>query len=63
MCVNCGDFVTMCGQDECHNPNGGLYAKFRKFYVGDTYCRHLQLELGHEKATWEDYEILNKDEE
>lgn len=63
MCVNCGDFVTMCGIDECYNPNGGKYAKFRKFHVDDKYCRHLQLELGHEHATWADQKTLNEVEE
>jgi len=61
--MNCPDFVTMCGLEDCYNPDGGKYGKFQKFYVNNIYCRHLQLELGHEKATWEDRDTLNKDEE
>lgn len=53
----------MCGLEDCYNPDGGKYGKFQKFYVNNVYCRHLQLELGHEKATWEDRDTLNKDEE
>ena len=63
MCVNCGDFVAMCGNDTCYNPNGGLYAKSRSFYLGNTYCVHLQEYYGHAVATWEDKGKDYEDEE
>lgn len=44
----------MCGKDECYQPNGGPYGRFRKFYVGATYCAHLREFYGHNIATWDD---------
>lgn len=56
MCLNCGDFVDMCWEDACYNPNGGRYGKAKKFYVDDKYCRHMQEKYGHEIASWADLE-------
>lgn len=60
MCVNCGDFVDICGEDGCRNPNprpGQLYGIMRSFYVGDPYCEHMAELYGHAVATWEDQEV------
>lgn len=53
MCINCPDFIDMCWNEECKisdNPYGGRPS----FYIGDTYCKHLQEEYGHEKAQYGD---------
>lgn len=57
MCVNCGDFVDICGEGDCRTKNvrpDQLYGIMRSFYVGDVYCEHMRLRYGHEVATWED---------
>ncbi len=54
MCFNCPDFVDICGREECYNPAGGPYSRMRSVYIGDRFCRHLQVVYGHEVATLED---------
>lgn len=64
MCINCGDWIDMCGQDECLNPNAGRYGKFKSFYIGAKYCRHLKEQYGHDYAEWGDrYKDEDEDEE
>lgn len=54
MCINCPDFVDQCSYEQCYNPDGGKFGMFRKFYVGDRYCEHMQTIYGHEIATFAD---------
>lgn len=54
MCFNCGDFIDYCREGSCHNPNADLFQRYRKFWVGDEYCKHLKLKYGHDRAEWSD---------
>lgn len=51
MCINCGDFLDLCFM--CGDPNGGPYAKAKKFYIDDPLCEHMQEKYGGPIATWE----------
>lgn len=61
MCVGCPDFVDMCTEGNCHNPDGGPYGKYAKFYLGDEYCEHLKEKYGHSHALYED--MFGEDDE
>jgi len=61
MCGNCPDFVDICWEGTCHNPNGGPYGRAAKFYLGDTFCEHLTEKYGTSSASLYDHVYYEHD--